>query len=267
MIHFLIILLGFISIINCQTTCDIYSGLINKYPSVDKFEYAIDFNRSVMQANYVYYISTSGGNRCKSCKFGNDPYGIDIITSEDYTNTGYDRGHLVPNADYGKDTYIISNAVPMIPKFNSGSWKMSEQFIRDTYAKYLIYKGCDYSYNNFILSNLGNKLYIPIGCYYIVFNNFKLPDTRALMKGDVVDYGYYMNSVISVKEDKFPWWSRCYQENKKSESTYSDFWYSAMEWTLVSLILAIIIIVSIIWIIWVIKNTKNPTNTIFNENV
>lgn len=154
-----------------------------------------------MQANYVKYNSTSGGNGCPNCSyFRNDPYGYDILKSGDYTNTGFDRGHLVPNADYGYDTYIINNAVPMNPSFNriDGSWYISEICIRERYARYEIYEGCDYS-DQYIVTSLDNKLYIPVGCYYVVLNDMN----------HLEDYGYYLNEAGSPKESKLPYWISC----------------------------------------------------------
>lgn len=52
--------------------------------------------------------------------------------SKHYTNSGYQRGHLCPSADRSgdidrmKETYLLSNVVPMAPKLNMGQWKQTE---------------------------------------------------------------------------------------------------------------------------------------------
>lgn len=52
--------------------------------------------------------------------------------SKHYTNSGYQRGHLCPSADRAgdidrmKETYLLSNVVPMAPAFNMGQWKSTE---------------------------------------------------------------------------------------------------------------------------------------------
>jgi len=121
------------------------SAIINDYPTPQNKIYGIEFNTTIMQANYIYYIGTKGSNGCSDCNyFRVDPYGINILRHDTYTNTGYDRGHIVPNADYGYDTYIITNVVPMIPEFNRDEWAASENMLRKQYANKLIYKGCDY---------------------------------------------------------------------------------------------------------------------------
>lgn len=61
------------------------------------------------------------------------------VTAEhkDYTRSGYDRGHLVPADDmmYSeesvKSTFVISNVVPQLGKFNGGIWKKMENYASD----------------------------------------------------------------------------------------------------------------------------------------
>lgn len=53
----------------------------------------------------------------------------------DYKNTGYDRGHLAPNADmYNKtsqyDSFSLANIAPQAPKLNRGIWANLESNVR-----------------------------------------------------------------------------------------------------------------------------------------
>jgi DNA/RNA endonuclease G (NUC1) len=182
------------------------SSNLKSYPNTINRTYYIDFNKTIMQANYVVYIQPSVSNRCPSCRyFRVDPYKIDTLKNNDYTNSGYDRGHLVPNADYGADTFIITNVVPMLSAFNRGSWKKSEKNIRDMYKRKLIYKGCDYS-NKYVSTNKNNKLYIPDGCFYVVFDSSNVRQTSGLK---LLDYGYYENIGGSQCIKKLPKWINC----------------------------------------------------------
>lgn len=58
------------------------------------------------------------------------------VKSTDYRGTGYVRGHLCPAGDYNsngaqiKDTYQMSNVVPMSLVTNSGPWKAVEDSCR-----------------------------------------------------------------------------------------------------------------------------------------
>ncbi|AYV75156.1 MAG: DNA/RNA endonuclease [Terrestrivirus sp.] len=214
----LIVFVLFMISVNANITNNCYvlnsTGIINEYPYTNNFIYAINFNKTLMQANYVYYITTSGGNGCYDYSdlcgnFRDDPYGINILTHDDYKYTGFDRGHIVPNADYGYDTYIISNVVPMLPYFNQQIWAKSEEELRQNYAGKLVYKGCDYSLDKFIISNLNNTLYVPIGCYYVIFNQTKLPDTVDIVRGQIIDYGYYLHSDEYFFEKTLPPWIYC----------------------------------------------------------
>lgn len=192
---------------NGQMSCKIIKGGLDySYPpSLSNFKFGVNFNTTIMQSNYVYYVSTGGGNSV-SGNWKTDPYDLDVLSSSDYTNTGYDRGHLVPNADYGHDTFYMVNAVPMLPNFNRGSWKRSEEYIRDNYAGKLVYKGCDYN-GVFIESNKDNDMYIPSGCYYIVFNSHSIEEIEAALV--LLEFGYIQNIENAEIESKLPWWIQC----------------------------------------------------------
>ena len=59
------------------------------------------------------------------------------IQHEDYTGSGFDRGHMAPNygiaITYGRkaqlETFLMSNIVPQNPDFNRGIWRLLEQKI------------------------------------------------------------------------------------------------------------------------------------------
>lgn len=54
----------------------------------------------------------------------------------DYFNSGYDRGHLAPSADFRwsrkalSESYYYSNMSPQKPEFNRGKWSQVEDFLR-----------------------------------------------------------------------------------------------------------------------------------------
>ncbi len=65
------------------------------------------------------------------------PKGTYQVTPGDYTNSGYDRGHMVPSADRTfskKDnsaTFLMTNIFPQTPENNRGPWKELENYCRD----------------------------------------------------------------------------------------------------------------------------------------
>lgn len=173
--------------------------------------YYVNFNTSINQANFVYYISTKGQS-CSSSNIKIDPYGEDSLRSGDYTNSGYDKGHLVPSADLGCDTNYMSNMVPMAPNLNRKMWSGSEAEIRYGYTGYLVYKGCEYDGNFFMGAQTNNKVYIPTGCYYMVLNlTPSVPEENLYFEGlEILDYGYYANTNNTVRERRLPDWVTCH---------------------------------------------------------
>lgn len=177
------------------------------YPNATSHVYMISFDQKIMQARWVAYIQPAVRNSCARCRyFRIDPYGINLLRDADYTNTKYDRGHLVPNADFGYDTYIISNVVPMNPIFNQKAWAASEIEIRNSYPGKLIIKGCDYTEQH-ITTPSGTVLYIPAGCYYSVFNS---RDVNNLGNLELLDYGYFENIPIPYMIRRLPSWVVCH---------------------------------------------------------
>jgi len=59
-----------------------------------------------------------------------------------YSGSGYDRGHLAPDADFDYDqndlklTYLLSNIVPQDPTVNQELWVKAEKYERYMAAKY-----------------------------------------------------------------------------------------------------------------------------------
>lgn len=54
----------------------------------------------------------------------------------DYSNTGYDRGHMLPAGDFKccqelmDETFFMSNIAPQVPDFNRGIWENIESRVR-----------------------------------------------------------------------------------------------------------------------------------------
>ncbi len=64
------------------------------------------------------------------------PKGWPRATPSDYTGSGYDRGHIAPNADRysGREaadaTFLMTNIVPQTPDLNRGPWQKLEAYLR-----------------------------------------------------------------------------------------------------------------------------------------
>lgn len=94
---------------------------------------------------------------------------------DDYTNTGYDRGHMVPSDDSSNmyemsETFVMTNVVPQEPTLNRGSWKAMEESIR---KEFLSYKNDTWVVTIPVYNKGGyiNNIPIPTGIWKIVYGN------------------------------------------------------------------------------------------------
>jgi len=95
------------------------------------------YNYNLHEPLIVTYPLYHGGGRCDRSgdKFVTNglPYSA---TAADYSNSGYDEGHLADSKDFAFDclkqqlTFRFYNCVPQTPKLNRGIWKHFETIIR-----------------------------------------------------------------------------------------------------------------------------------------
>lgn len=95
----------------------------------------------------------------------------DSPTPSDYTNTGYDRGHMVPaaNADEPKemsDTFLMTNMTPQLPAVNRIAWKQLEEYVRSIPFKWAV-TGAHYSAGYKTIGT--NKVPVPDFIYKVVY--------------------------------------------------------------------------------------------------
>ena len=75
-------------------------------------------------------------------------FSVDVRTSarvkpEDYTDSGFDRGHMAPNRAIGlccgveaqRETFLMSNVIPQRPELNRGLWEKLEDAEIEQYAQ------------------------------------------------------------------------------------------------------------------------------------
>lgn len=100
--------------------------------------YTVSYNSDYRIANWVAYELTAEEAKSKkverSNKFVSDPMVKGATaTNEDYTRTGYDRGHLAPAGDMKwsakamRESFYLSNICPQKPDLNRGIWKELEE--------------------------------------------------------------------------------------------------------------------------------------------
>ena len=108
---------------------------------VEREGYALGYMERHEQPAWVQYVMTAEEVSRRAAKRGDDfrpdpeiPTGS--ATPQDYTRSGYDRGHLAPAADMSfsvktmSESFYMSNMSPQAPQFNRGVWSRLEKQVR-----------------------------------------------------------------------------------------------------------------------------------------
>ncbi len=153
--------------------------------------YTLSYNDRYEQSSWVAYELTKekvyGG--CERVdNFRPDPaIKSGSATPEDYRNSGYDRGHLAPAADFKwseqamDDTFYMSNMSPQVGAFNRGIWADLESVVREMAVE----NGTVYIVTGPVLSDgpyktIGeNKVAVP-NYYYKVVLDYTNPEIKAI---------------------------------------------------------------------------------------
>jgi endonuclease G len=151
-----------------------------------KPQYVVSYSRSRGIANWVSWHLSSvwKGDTPRKDAFRPDPAlpsGWYAAKPADYTNTGFDRGHLCPSddrdgsAEDNAATFLLTNIVPQAPRHNREVWKYLEEYERQLTASgnevYVIAgtHGTGGSGQNGMATTLaGGKLTVPATLWKIV---------------------------------------------------------------------------------------------------
>ena len=104
-------------------------------------DYTLSYNNSKGTANWVsWHLSsawTGSADRCDCFRRDTSlPSSFFRPTTSDYTNSGFDRGHICPSADRrytddaNENTFFMSNIAPQAPDNNQRSWANFETYLR-----------------------------------------------------------------------------------------------------------------------------------------
>ncbi len=122
---------------------------------IDNGMFALSYNNTLRRPNWVsWHLSTAWkGSAARSTSFITDPTlpsGWYRVATGDYTNSGFDRGHMCPSDDRdyssteNKFTFRMTNIVPQAANNNQRGWAALETYCRT-------------------LAAAGNELYIISG--------------------------------------------------------------------------------------------------------
>ncbi len=121
----------------------LYAGLpVSSQPltTIERIGYSLGYDEENGVPVWVGYRFEGGpryDNEERPSRFSVDEDTRARISHDDYTNSGYDRGHMAPNygiaTRYGREaqleTFLMSNIIPQAPELNRGVWRELEEDI------------------------------------------------------------------------------------------------------------------------------------------
>jgi endonuclease G len=138
---------------------------------------------------------------------------------DDYTGTGYDKGHAAPDGDLSwtqqveYESFLMTNMYPQHGSLNRGIWKLLETAVRgwavQTNQSYTIFVGAFYGQND---EYIGKGVIVPHGYYKIVINNstgevagWSFPHTRPYVNlgNDLTKFRTMISTIQSEAGVKF----------------------------------------------------------------
>lgn len=147
--------------------------------------YTLSYNADYKTPQWVAWELTkkeTKGKEGRTDKFLPDPdvRGAKAYTN-DYTKSGYDRGHMAPAADMKwskqamEESFYLSNICPQNPNLNRGDWNDLEEKSRQWAKKHgVIYVACGPIYDTKRPKRIGNnKVAVPDAFYKVVLINAK----------------------------------------------------------------------------------------------
>lgn len=184
--------------------------------------FTVSFNEYNHTPNYVAWeltaSETDGPHARKGSKFRWDSDIDGCPDHDDYTWSGFDRGHMIPAADckYSaqamKDCFYMTNICPQNHSLNTGGWKKLEEACRDWALRYNaiiiiagpIYKNTDSQF-------IGEaEVRVPSGFFKVILDahstqpkaiGFVYPNTSA--PGEIYSYSMSVRSVEKLTRFDF----------------------------------------------------------------
>ncbi|MEG5007684.1 DNA/RNA non-specific endonuclease [Microcoleus sp. B5-C4] len=123
------------------------SNAVSSIASIDNYlmvkpQYVMSYNSKTKTANWVsWQLNRSWiGAADRQDNFRPDDALPDAwykVRPNDYTGSGYDRGHIAPSADRTRNeadnssTFLMTNMMPQVPELNRGLWGDLEDYCRE----------------------------------------------------------------------------------------------------------------------------------------
>lgn len=171
---------------------------------IDKQVFTICYDYEAKGAKYVSYTLdgtlVNAVNIKKRSKFYTEKNLPNEYRShnKDYTNSGYDRGHLANDASFDYDekvvvkTYTMANIIPQAPNVNQKTWIKAEELERSvavSLGSVNVLNGVVYSSNPLRIGK--NKIAVPDAFWKMIYN-----DAKGYQK-----CFYYKNDLNTIAKD------------------------------------------------------------------
>jgi len=231
--------------------CHAQVSTFNYFPKVDPNyqiihyqNFSLAYSEKHEQAVWVAYELTKEEVETKVVdrknNFREDPH---ILTGSaslnDYQNSGYDRGHLAPAADFVfaeqamSECFYMSNMSPQLPAFNRGIWKKLEEKVRELAIENSSLFVLTGGVLNDSCTRIGTNAVAVPASFYKILLDYKLPAIKAiafLMKNEASDDALH-NYVVSIDSietltglDFFPELED-YLEEQLEQTVIVDEWF------------------------------------------
>jgi len=180
-------------------------GKIKDEQIVKHKAFTLSYNESCEQPNWVYYFITKEqvSKYKRQDNFRSDTsIKSGSATPNDYSRSGYDRGHLANASDLSYDSialsesFFMSNMSPQKPGFNRGIWKSLEDSTR--------------------------KLLVDADTIFIITGGQLNGDLRIIGESGVCVPNFYYKILI-IKKGKKKGVLAFYMPNEKSDKSLKSF--------------------------------------------
>jgi endonuclease G len=178
-------------------------------------QYVLSYNKNKNVANWVSWNLNAdwyGDVPRYKGKFIADtslPAGFYRVTHNDYSHSGYDRGHIVRSEERtnsvvnNKSTFILTNILPQSPDLNQGVWLNFEYFCeslaKDSLKELYIIAGGIF-HNGY--KTIGNGVAVPDSCFKIVVALDKGKGLKDININTPV-YAVCMPNIQGIRRDKW----------------------------------------------------------------
>lgn len=179
--------------------------------------YTVSYNHHYKTPNWVAWELTrdeTKGTESRKSKFEPDPNLPEPrVEHSDYTNSGYDRGHMAPAADMKwsekamEESFYMSNICPQNRKLNRDDWGDLEEKCREWAKKYgRVYIACGPIYDKASPKRIGkHQVAVPDRFFKVVLiYNRKAPIAMGFLfenKAHHQNLKNYMVKVDQVEEE------------------------------------------------------------------